>query len=268
MSKQTHRGDYLGTAGLVQSATQGAWSFIYKTSTVKDPKYNIGDRVVLPDGREYHYAKSSGACISGQGAKFTYSGYTAYTAFGVAAAVGDTSVTVPAATHAALTKDELAGGYIAIYDGTTNNVQFRGIVGNDAAILNVAFVCYLDGPLSEAVVAATSACETFQNPYAALQTATNKEPIAGIPAVKVTASNVYFWIQTRKFCWIAPQGGKLGTAEGSGSLCGGFWSDVGNVSDAETSLGVTVAAGRGSQYAGYVVEGDADNVGPLFCLQG
>lgn len=268
MAKGKAQVNYLGSEGLISSVEASDYSFIYDTSTVKDSRWNIGDRVVLPDGREYRYAKSCGACISGQGAEFTYAGYTSYTAFGVAAAVGDTSVTVPAATHAALTKDELRGGYITIFDGTTNNTQFRGIIGNDAASANAAFVAYLDGPLTEAVVAATSACETFQNPYGALQTGTmNYNPKAGIPAVKITAANVYFWVQIKGFVWGAPQGGKLGTTEGG--YVGGMWSDVGNISDVSTSLnGATVPAGRGTQYAGYAVLGDADNIGPLFCLQG
>jgi hypothetical protein len=256
------------TLGMVDGNSESvSWDFIYQTSTVKHPNFNIGDHVRLPDGREFVYSKSAGACISGQGAEFTYAGYTAYTAFGVAAAVGDTEVTVPAATHAALTKDELRGGYIVIYDGSTNNVQFRGIVGNQAVAANLAFKVYLDGSLTEAVVASTSACETFQNPYAALQTGTmNYNPKAGIPAVKVTAANVYFWVQKTGPAWVAPQGGKLGTTEGGYS--GGLWSDVGNVSDYNTSLGVTVAVGRGSQHAGFAILGDADNIGPLFMLQG
>jgi len=267
MAKGKAQVNYLHRAGLVSSIDAPDWGFIYETSLIKDSKWNIGDRVVLPDGREYIYSKSAGACISGQGAEFTYAGYTAYTAFGVAAAVGDKEVTVPAATHAVLTEDELRGGYICIFDGSTNSVQFRGIIGNAAAAANVAFKVYLDGPLTEAVVASTSACETYQNPYAALQTGTmNYNPKAGIPAVKVTAANTYFWCQRKGFAWAAPQGGKLGTTEGG--YCGGFWSDVGNISDANTSLGVTVATGRGSQYAGYAVLGDADNIGPLFMLQG
>lgn len=267
MAKGKVQVNYVGQEGQIISADAPDYGFIYETSLLKDAKWNIGDRVVLPDGREFRYAKSCGACISGQGAEFTYAGYTSYTAFGVAAAVGDTEVTIAAATHAALTEDELRGGYVVIYDGSTNNTQFRGIIGNEAASANAAFKVYLDGPLTEAVVAATSASEVFQNPYAALQTGTmNYNPKAGVPAVKVTAANTYFWVQVRGFVWTAPQGGKLGTTEGG--YCGGLWSDVGNISDYNTSIGVTVAAGRGSQYAGFAVLGDADNIGPLFCLQG
>lgn len=230
-------------------------------------RFVLGTRYINWDGREYVYSKSAGACISGQGAEFTNNGYTAYTVFGIAAAIGDTSLTVPAATHAALTEDQLAGGYITIFDGSTNNTQFRGIVGNDAADANVAFIIYLDEPLTEAIVASTSACETYKSPYDGLQTGTmNYNPKAGLPAVKITAADVFFWVQKNGPSWAAPQGGKLGTTEGGYS--GGLWSDVGNISDYNTSLGVTVAVGRGSQHAGYAMAGDADNIGPLFMLQG
>jgi len=268
MGKGKAKTNYLHREGLVGHNDSPDWSFIYETSLVKDAKWNLGDRVVLGDGRELHYAKSAGACISGQGVEFTAAGYTAYTVFGVAAAVDDKEVTVPAATHATLAEDELRGGYICIFVGdTTNNIMFRGIIGNDAAAANVAFKVYLDGPLDQAVVAATSYCETYQNPYAALQTGTmNYNPKAGVPAVKVSAANMYFWVQKSGPTFVAPQGGKLGTEEGG--YCGGLWSDVGNISDYNTSLGVTVAGGRGSQHAGYAILGDADNIGPLFMLQG
>jgi hypothetical protein len=271
MSKFVNRVDYLGMAGIVQSSTRGGWDFIYKTSTVKDEKWNLGDRVVLPDGREFRYAKSTEAIVSGLGCNFTAAGYISYTVFGVTAAVGDTSLTVPAATHATLTQDELAGGYIVIYDNSTSAIQFRQIVGNDAASSNAAFVAYLDGALTQAVTTADY-CEVYQNPYAAIETANGglaNTAKAGVAATYVGAASTYFWVQVRGLTWVAPQGGKLGAInEGNKGLGGGFWSDYGNISDAETSLGVTVANARGSQYAGYVVEGDADNNGPLFMLCG
>jgi hypothetical protein len=255
---------YMGREGMVGHTQTPDWGFLYTKSLTRDPAWWVGDHCVLPDGRDFVYAKSDAACISGQGVEVHAAGKIAYTAFVVAAAAGANSVTVPAATHAALTEDELRGGYICIYDGSTNNTQFRGIVGNDAAVADALFVVYLDAPLTEAVTT-SSACEVYTNPFMAVRTGTmNYYPKIGIPAVKITAANYYFWVQVRGFVWAAPQGGKLGTAEGG--YCGGFWSDAGNISDANTSLGVTVANGRSSQYAGFSVQGDADNIGPLFHL--
>ena len=113
---------------------------LYTVETTQ--RFVLGTTFTTWDSREFVYSKSSGACISGQGAKFGFSGYTAYTAFGVAASIGDTSVTVPAATHDALTEDYLAGGYICMFNGSDNNVQFRGIVGNEAVAANLAFIVF------------------------------------------------------------------------------------------------------------------------------
>lgn len=242
------------------------WNFIYETSLTKRTDFNVGDKVVLPDGREYRYAKSSAACISGQGCEFTYTGLTAYTTFGVAAAVGDDEVTIAAVAHAALTKDELRGGYICIYVGdTTNNVMFRGIVGNDAAGSGAAIKIYLDGALDQAVVASTSASEVFRNPYNALRTGTSGDrPKAGVPAIKVSAALTYFFVQIKGLIWVAPQA-NLGNA---GGLTGGFWHDVGNVSDGKTALTATIPNAKSCQYAGHVVSGSVSGNGPLFMLQG
>jgi len=270
MTQFTNRSVQLGEAGLVQSGSRGSWGFVYKTSTVKDPKWNLGDRVCLPDGREYRYAKSTEAIKSGLGCNFTYAGYISYTTITTAAAAGAISMTVPAATHATLTEDELAGGYINIFDNSTSATQFRQIVGNQAVAANLAFVIYLDGELTEEVTTSDS-CEVYQNPYAALETSDGglaSSPKAGVAATNVAAADTYFWVQIRGVNWIAPQGGKLGQKDNNVGLHGGLWSDYGNISDFETSLGVTVANARGSQYAGYVIEGDADNIGPLFMLQG
>jgi hypothetical protein len=267
----TNRSVQLGEAGLVQGNTRGSWDFIYKTSTVKDAKWNLGDRVCLPDGREYRYARSTEAMQNDLGCNFTYAGYVSYTTITVAAAAGAISMTVPAATHAALTEDELAGGYIVIFDSSTSGTQFRQIISNASADANAAFVITLDGELTEEVTT-SDAIEVYQNPYAALETANAglaNTPKAGVPATYVSAALTYFWVQVRGLNFISPQGGLLGAKnEGNKGLGGGFWSDYGNISDAETSLGVTVQPARGSQYAGYVVLGDADNNGPLFMLTG
>lgn len=263
MSKGKTKVNYIGSASDVVSQKVPTWGFIYEVSATKNPRYSIGDRVVLPDGREFRYSKSSAACISGQGAEFTYTGYVSYTAFATNSSVGDFEITIPAATHAALTEDELRGGYVIIFDGSTNNTQFRGIIGNDAAASGVAFNVQLDGPLTEAIVSGTSAVEVYQNPYAALRTGTsNTYPKAGVPAVKVTAANLYFWTQVKGLVWVAPQA-NLGN---TGGKTGGFWHDVGNVSDGATALGVTIPAAKSCQYAGNVVQGSISGNGPLFNL--
>lgn len=245
------------------SISVGLLDFLYKESATKDSRYNIGDHIELPDGREFVYSKSSAACISGQGCEFTAVGVNAYQAALVARGVGERDVTLPACTHDAFTLDELRGGYVLIYDGTTNNVQFRGIIGNDVTAVNVAFKVYLDGALTEAVVASTSAIEAFQNPYSGLRTGTSMNlPKAGVPAAKVTAANMYFWCQIKKFCWVAPQGGV------NDRDIGCYWRHDGSLQDTELALGaITLNAACSSQYAGHTVEGNQGGIGPLFNLQ-
>ncbi|MCX7429362.1 MAG: hypothetical protein NTW96_27530 [Planctomycetia bacterium] len=255
--------DYVQTKGAVVSNSPN-WSFIYSKSTLKDAQFALGDRIVLPDGREFRYAKSSAACLSGQGCEFTGTGYVAITAFTVPAAVAAILVSVPAATHAALTADALRGGYAVIYDGTTNNVQFRGIIGNTAADANAAFTLFLDGPLTEAVTT-SSKIEVFENPFGAVRTGTSVELAkAGVPAVKITAADTYFWVQVKGPCWIAPQ------ALLTGKQIGGCWRHDGSMDTASAGIDAAnaQAANVASQYAGYRILGDYVGNGPLFNLQG
>lgn len=271
MARGNVRQQILGMQGMISGQKHGMYDFIYSTSTTKDPLYNIGDHVKLADGREFVYSKSAGACDSDLGVNFVADGYISYTTITTAASAGDRSMTVPAATHAALTADELRGGYINIFDAGTGYSQFYGIVGNDAADANLAFVIYLDGPLTYEVTT-SDACEVYENPYSSLETSSGTQAYtkkAGIPAVYVSAANTYFWCQIAGFRFVSPQGGKLGAInEGNKGLNSAWWSDYGNVSDVETSMGVTVANARGSQLAGYVALGDADNIGPLIKLIG
>lgn len=264
MARFTNRSVQLGEAGLIQSTSRGAWDFIYRTSTVRDPQWNVGDRVTLPDGREYRYGKSTAALSPDQGCEFAGTGYTAYTAMAVSATSGDTEITIAAATHAALTEDELAGGYVTIFNDANGHEQFRGIVGNQAVASGAAFTIYLDAPISANLVAGTAATETWENPYAALALGSNAAlSKAGIPAVYVSASDMYFWVQTKGPVWIPPQTSNVG--ENGGRGC--FWRHDATLEGAEVALGgLTVPAGDTSQYAGFVLGGAQADNGPLFML--
>lgn len=267
MSKKVATVNYISDVGFVRKRNAGAWDFIYEVTKNKSERWNVGDRVVLPDGREFRYAKSAGICHAAHGCEITATGYTAIATFAVAAAIGAREVIVPAGTHATLTEDELVGGYIILFDGADDsNTTVRGILGNDAAASAAAFKVYLDAPLTCAITAGTSKAETYQNPWAALTDGSNAALAkAGIPAAYVSAANMYFWVQTKGITWAAPQAGLGGGANG---LNGGFWRHDGSIDDAGTSLGVTVPAASTSQYAGYVIEGSQAGNGPLFMLQG
>lgn len=265
----TNRTVRLGGAGLIQSISQGAHNFLYRVSTVRDPKWNIGDEVEIGGGRKAVYAKSTGASAiyASRGCSFSNSGYTAYTLFAVSGAVGDTELTVPAVAHAALTKDELAGGFIVIFDGVSDYyTTTRMIVGNGAAEANAAFKVQLDAEITYAVTSGTSACETYESPYSAMVESTSRNQVkAGVPFARVPASASYFWLQKEGILWVTPQG-NLGN---TGGLSSGWWHDVGNVSDMVTALGVSLGGvAKSTQYAGHVVTGSISGNGPLFMLKG
>lgn len=266
MSKGKAQVNYLGREGIVGLSDAPDYGFIYEASLVKDPKWNLGDRVVLPDGREYRYGKSASAVITSEACYFTDVGYTAYTAMAVAAAVGDKVITIPAATHAVLTKDELRGGYVRIVGTVTDNGdgQFRGIIGNDAAVADAAFKVYLDGPLTQAIT--TNACEVFQNPYGNLTHSTGAPMFAkaGVPATYCSASGYYFWVQVKGPVFVTPQDGVVGNNESKGA----FWRDDGSIDSFNTAIGITDGAYDSTQYAGYCIMGSASGNGPLFMLQG
>lgn len=252
------------SAGMVGLGSTPDWSFIYEASTIKPANWNIGDHVKLPDGREYVLAKSSAACYSAQAVETTAIGVVG-TQLSVAAAIGDKSVTVAAATHDALAKDALRGGYLIVHyiAGINFDEQVRGIIGNDVSAANAAIKVYLDGPLTTAVTTSGTLVEVFQNPFAAVRKSSLITLAKlGVPAVYVSAANMYFWVQTQGPTFVAPQSGVV-----NGQL-GAFWRNDGSLQDANTALTCTVLATYGtSQYAGYTLEGNYSGNGPLFMLR-
>jgi len=261
MSKGIAKVELVGQGSQVTVDDVPNWAFIYAVSLVKSLKYAIGDRVVLPDGREFRYAKSSGVCASGQSVDFDQTGIIPYTAFEAAAAIGDTEISFVASTHAAIAEDELRGGYTISWPASDYD-QFRGIIGNMASAENAALTIYLDGPLTVALTTAMYG-EVYENPYASVKEASNVAlGKGGIPAVYVSAANMFFWCQTLGPCFVAPQT----DVKDNGGVGACFRHD-GSLQSVETSLAVTVATNDTSQYAGFRIIGSADGNGPLFMLK-
>jgi len=268
MAKGKAKSTLLGIQGIVGHQTAPDWGFIYRVSTIKDSNYNVGDRVVLPDGREFRYAKSAEACYAGQAVQFDNTGFQGWGDIAVSQVVGDKQITITGASHAAVEEDELRGGYIFVAGPVTANkeVQFRGIVGNDAAAENANVVIYLDGPLTNTVTAGTNACEVFANPYSAVRLAhgmsTDSRGKPGVAAVYVDEANKYFWIQTRGPAWMGSQSNL--TAQD----VGGVWRHDGTLEGAAAIMGSAPETDETSQYAGYSMVGNNAGNGPLFMLQG
>lgn len=254
--------DFRGTEGQSPLIAGGAEQLLYEVDLTQN--YEIGAVEKKPDGREFRYCKSTAAGVMrpDMGCNFTDTGYTAYTVFVVSAAIGATEVTVPAATHAALTKNALRGGYITIFD--TLGVVTYQIVGNDAADANTLFKVTLDMPLA-ATVTSADYCETYKNPWGIIAQSTDTTlPKAGVPVASVSAAANYFWLQTKGIKFINPQPA-CGADNGGIEV---FWRHDGSLQKGETALGATVPAYDLNQSAGIVIAGSTTGNGPLIALKG
>lgn len=201
----TARANYLGEAGIVQSISQGAWEFLYRVSTVKDAKWNIGDKVVLPNGKTFRYCKSAGVCDTYKANLF----FNAIPATGIDysllyadAAAGATSIQMTNQGTVAQTKDGLAGGHIDITEGDDGTNQQREVIGNTAGGVNDVITIYLDVPLDAAVTTSWYAY-CMPSPYSAVVRTDGLEgaekgklSFVGYAAAKVTAADMFHWEQT------------------------------------------------------------------------
>lgn len=209
---------YVGSAGSVmpQGAGVGDWDFIYSTSLVKDREREVGDRVVLPDGRVYRYGKSTAACWAGRGVRFEHDIAGDGLDWVLAASnqvVGDRQITL---TNATLNwaKDALRGGYLLVCHATDDEPQNRMIVGNNAVSAGTNVIVYLDGPLTRLVSSGVTRILATPSPYQALCSfppaggagTEHWTSVAGVPAAYVDVANKYFWMQTWGPCWVAFQG--------------------------------------------------------------
>lgn len=255
-AKTTH----LGIQGITGHANVPDWSFIYTASLEKDPMWNIGDHVVLPDGREFVYGKASAACASGQACEFVNTGFQAYTTPVSTTAVGDREITITGTTHDAITKDELRGGFFVSWPAALKD-SIRGIIGNDAADADGNFTIYLDGPLTEIHTAASTGCEVWANPYAELRTGTSASLAkAGVPATYVSTALMYFWVQVKGISWVAPQSDVLTNHVGC------YYRHDGSI-ESYIDFEDMAAGTNSSQYAGNRVAGNYAGNGPLFMLK-
>ena len=232
------------------------WDFLYQTSLTKDELFDVGDSVILPDRREFVYSLSATALVTGLGCSFSGTGYLGYKAVTTAKAVGVKEIEIPADTHAALTLDELRGGYVVIM--LSGEAEVRQIVGNDAADANVAFNVQLDAAISVAITT-SSATEVYKNPFGAM-TASGDVALAkaGVPATTVAAGSTYFWCQVKGPTFISPQAGVTGKQR---SAC---WRHDGSIDTLDN--GIEDSAFVSSQIAGITMIGEADGNGPILWL--
>ncbi len=216
MAKGKWKSTLLGIQSLIGHSSAPNWDFLYEASIIKSSRWNVGDRVVTPDGRAFRYGK----CGAGlQDMKHGVKNYnllvTELDAIAVAASIDDKYIDLTfddsdgIASDGVIAVDSLRGGHISIYRGTDR--QQRGIIGNtvrangDTGNTRV----YLDAALKVAVNALDNV-EVMANSYSDLRvTNHNQSSVMGMPCVKATVGQ-YFWIQTWGTCRITPAGGEYG----------------------------------------------------------
>ena len=183
-------------------------------------KYPLGTKFV--NGiRTYYYCRASGTVnpeVGAYKAKKTNTVAAAPTqsttvqADGtLPGAVGSSYVTVTidqeigVLTTGVLSKDELAGGFIVIGNGSAQHPQMCMIVGHPAlATAGGSLTVELDMPLATVVVAATTTIELMESPFYNLKADNaggDYVTFLGIPAC-IASSGQYFWLQTWGPCWI------------------------------------------------------------------
>ncbi len=210
--------DQVAHPSQVSYETAGQWDFLYETSTVKSAKYDVGDRVQLPDGRVFRYGLATNIVTHMmQGLKFygRVEDGIAYKAPTQTQAIGDREVTVDAGDSGDYTEDQLKGGYVIFHTHGEYTDFSRGIIGNSASDGDGNVTLYLDAALHVAVAVAFGV-ETCPNPYSILRQATSAAgtgsaadsytSVAGFALTLTAAANQYLWIQTWGPIWINPQG--------------------------------------------------------------
>jgi hypothetical protein len=289
MTKGIGNVEYVRQGSEVAVLDQPFWNFLYIASTTKNQKYNVGDRVVTPDGRVFRYGLAGGTVLNDRGAaqhnKVNISALApaqvadTSTILGVPSAatgaVGSNVITVTVGTSTggilndgAVIADAFRGGYIVIGNESAGTVvQNRGIIGNTAKAAGVAgtIQVYLDASLSYVVTPGVSYVEILPNPYSNLQQgdASNLESFLGIPVVYATVGQ-YFWLQTWGPTWIVPGG--AWTSQGVAKERSVYFVGDGSI-NGTGATGVTVEDGL--QLAGFIMEHNTLSSGgpPMVMLQ-
>ena len=275
MSKGKAKVNYLDMQGHAAYQTVPSWGFLYETSLIKSEKWNIGDRVVTPEGRVFRYAKATNIISHTTfGLKFygRLADGIAYTAPLQTELATSREITVDAGDSGDHAEDEFRGGYIMIHTHGDNHHMTRYITGNTASDADGYITLYVDAPWIKDIEVAYGV-EVCPNPYASVRVkqaahgggGDKYTSVAGMPLVQTAVANQYLWLQTWGPIWINPAGASLQDA-------GIATSERRLVFDYEGSVCIqedAVDATDDCQHAGFII--DRNSVGvmpaPLCMLQ-
>lgn len=218
-------------------------------------RYIYGTRYLMWDGRVYKYSNAVVRCVSYHGARATEAAALGYTAPpNSSSVVGDRYIT--AAGTLGRSEDDLAGGYVQLYDGADiDTTCLRGIVGNEASV-GVDTRIYLAYPL-QAPMTTSDALEIYENPYRELSEVSNSYSAwMGVPAT-TAAAGYKFWLQTFGPAQISPTNATLDDPAANERMV--KWDANAGISEMGTA--------NINQIAGFILnQGTGDIAGPLIML--
>jgi hypothetical protein len=245
-------------------------------------RYICGTRFITWDGRVYKYGKAGAATTNMKHAQVNYNQLVAEVSdpdAEIDAAVAGASrltLTVTAATigvsrNGIIAEDELAGGFISMYNAvTTGDRPQRMIVGNDAlASTGVQLVLYLEYPLAVTFTTGSNNSEIMANPYTDLRSGAyggalgQTCPAMGMANI-MTVSGEYFWLQTWGPCRVTPNAAAYGGSDAQWQLCFDGYGSV-CTHEADHDLGTSSYA-----HAGFIMNrqaGTAEDQAPFVMLQ-
>ena len=216
MAKGKTKRVLLGIQGLIGHKTAPDWGFLYRVSSIRDTKWNIGDLVETPDGRKFRYCLSVDACDTYKANAFvneigTGAGHVGidWSALAATQAIGDKQVTMTLPSTRDIAADALRGGHITINPGSSSAnhlIQEFLIVGNTAGVASGTLIIYLDRPITAVLTSGTAYAYCMPSPYSGVSKtfttalegggAVGTYSFVGYATAPVNAADLFHWEQT------------------------------------------------------------------------
>lgn len=171
-------------------------------------RYMLGTRHVTWDGRVFKYAQAGATmktdllCWQNK-----FAAIVQWAQFPTTHEIGSNPINVTTKSNDGIaydgvfTKDELAGGYIALFWGSGSTAGNYAIVGNDAVAAAGTMAIYLERPMRYKITSGTGSAEAIFSPYYDVRnpaggSSGGMHPHLGIPMAPATTTYPYHWIQT------------------------------------------------------------------------
>ena len=171
---------------------------VYEESSTQE--YQLGTKLVYPDGRVFRYAKAgealSKALMTSAQENYAYCDAETQSTSGTSVEVGDIEITIDVTTGGTWTENNFAGGFIVNTSGTATCIgDIYKVVANKITATDTKMKVQLETPIRVAWDA-SSVIYMMKNPYMDVEPfpTTPVGTATGIPLIDVT-SGYYFWAQ-------------------------------------------------------------------------